>query len=534
MIATLPPDFEKLTSNQKIEFALTNGLIPIIGYIRVSTWREEAISPEIQMAAINDAAGRKGRVVVVWIVDLDATGRNFKRRIMEAIEAVEQRTYQAKEIWVWKFSRFGRSRHGVAINLARVEHARGQLVSATEDIDATTATGRFARGMLFEVAAFESDRASEQWKETHALRRLRGLPATGGRRFGYVWHPRRVADPDSRGGWILQHEWYEVDQVPAEAVLEAFQQYNVGRTGFGRLADAWNHAGLATMRGGRWQDQTVSWYLDSGFAAGLLWVHDPEIDCAAGRRCHKRDHCIYLPAEHEALITGEEWDAYLDRRQARRSTPARALQPVYPLSGLMRCAVCHGSARVHTVRGVAAYAYRCAQRAAKRVDHEAVYRRRELIERDVLEWLRGVRDEIESLAAGTVVTSEPEPTRIDAERDRALALKEQGRLADALDRATAAFVEGVIPRDSYERTRDRLVAEQRACERRIEAISAAEVPAGPAAHTETVSGLIEEWDTIDVGSKRVLLAAVIRAVEITSTETRIMPVWAPLPQLELV
>src|SRR5690606_40458984 len=66
----------------------------------------------------------------------------------------------------------------------------GELVSATEEVDAKTAVGRFTRGMLLEIAAFESDRAGEQWKETHELRRNLGLPATGGKRFGYRWHPR--------------------------------------------------------------------------------------------------------------------------------------------------------------------------------------------------------------------------------------------------------------------------------------------------------------------------------------------------------
>jgi DNA invertase Pin-like site-specific DNA recombinase len=160
-------------------------LIPAIGYIRVSTWFEEKISDELQKAAIEDAARRRGRTIVKWIPDLDATGRNFKRRIMEAISAVETGSFEgANEIWVWKYSRFGRNRHGVAINLARVEQAGGHLISATEEIDATTATGRFTRGMLFELAAFESDRIGEQWRETTNTGERTASPPPEGRASG--------------------------------------------------------------------------------------------------------------------------------------------------------------------------------------------------------------------------------------------------------------------------------------------------------------------------------------------------------------
>src|ERR1700678_4287215 len=90
-------------------------LIPAIGYIRVSMMREEAISPETQQASIEDAAARRGYRIAGWVTDLDATGRNFQRRIMGAIERAEQGP--ARVILVWKYSRFGRNRTGVAVNL---------------------------------------------------------------------------------------------------------------------------------------------------------------------------------------------------------------------------------------------------------------------------------------------------------------------------------------------------------------------------------------------------------------------------------
>lgn len=53
---------------------------------------------------------------------------------------------------MWKYSRFGRNDLGIAVNLARLENVGGQLESATEEIDARTAVGRFNRAILFDLA----------------------------------------------------------------------------------------------------------------------------------------------------------------------------------------------------------------------------------------------------------------------------------------------------------------------------------------------------------------------------------------------
>ncbi|WTX44234.1 recombinase family protein [Streptomyces longwoodensis] len=515
-----------------IQSSLANP-VPVIGYARVSTWREEMISVDIQKAVVEDAAARRGRYVAEWIIDEDATGRNFKRKVMRAIEIVEDPARPERELWSWKFSRFGRNRHGVAINLARIESVGGELVSATEEVDARTAVGRFTRGMLLELAAFESDRAGEQWKETHELRRNKGLPATGGKRFGYRWHPRVI--PDGEGGWRTQDEWYEVLVPQAEPALEAVQRYNRGKIGFGNIARWWNDLGLLNTRGKPWQDQTVKWYFDSGFPAGLLTVHRSDAGCAEPGRCQKREHYDYRPAEHEAIWAPEEWDAYRERREARRVTPARALSPVYPLAGLLRCGICQqnnpkaAAARTHDCKGIRAYAYRCGPRSRGLVKHEAVWIRRVLVENRVHEWLGETRDEIDAIAAGRIVLPKPE-TKPDTRKQRARLERELARLQGALDRATTGFSMGDIPRDSYLRTRDKLTKDVAAAQAALDELGPAEpaeVPS-PVPHRETILGLLAEWSTISVASKRVTLASLIRRVELWPDDRiEVVPHWAP-------
>lgn len=505
---------------------------PVIGYARVSTWREETISIDIQKSVVEEAAARRGRYVAEWIVDPDATGRNFKRRVMEAIEIIESPQRPERELWSWKFSRFGRNRHGVAINLARIENAGGDLVSATEDVDASTATGSFTRDMLFAVAAFESNRAGEQWQETHELRRSMGLPATGRRRFGYRWHPRRI--PNGEGGTTTQDEWYEVLPTQAEIVQAGYEQYIAGKIGFARLAQQWTQLGAVNAWGNPWQDQAVKTFLDSGFAAGLLRVHRSDINCPRKAvRCWTPDHWEYRPAEHEAIITGDEWDRFRDRREQRKGTPRRSLTPVYPLSGLVFCAVCREAQRqarcllhANGTKPHLVY-YRCGMNGRGHVQHGTVRVRRDRVEKAVHEWLLRARDEIDAIVAGRVVVPQPRVEPGETVK-RARLEADLSKYAGALERATEAYALGDIPRDAYLQTRDKLAAKHDGVQRELDALGPV-VPVGPASpvpHRETIVGLLDEWDTISVVSKRFLLAQLICRVELGLDQSvEVVPVW---------
>lgn len=510
----------------------SNGLKPVIGYVRVSTWREEKISNEIQKDAINAACARRGRYVAKWIEDLDESGRHFKRKIMQGIELIEADDNPINEIWVWKFSRFGRNRHGVAINLFRIEDVGGELLSATEDVDPSTATGEFTRDMLFAVANFESRRTGEQWKETHDLRRALGLPATGRKRFGYRWHPRRL--PDGEGGWTLQDEWYQLMEDQAELIHESYDHYRGGKTGFIKVAHRWNDLGFLNMWGHPWQDQAVKSYLDSGFAAGLLRSHKTDVRCPKKGLCRNMDHWQFLPAEHDVIETSGEWENYWDRRQTRRNTPRRSLEPAYPLSGLMKCGMCrlngwNAYAENASSHGVTGKAYRCGPTTRGHLPkHETVWILRSLVEAEVHKWLLDVRDEIDAIVAGRIVVPVPQIDQgIDKTRKR---LKDEIiKLSKALDRATEGNVMGRIPNDSYERTRDKIVKDRDAAQAKLDELPAEDaVSPSPVPFRETVVGLVEEWDTISVASKRVALAEIIRRVEIgPNKKVTVVPVWAP-------
>lgn len=490
--------------------------IPVIGYIRVSAWFEEKISDEIQKLSIQEGARRKGRTVVRWVIDLDATGRNFKRRIMEAIGAVETGDAEgAREIWVWKYSRFGRNRHGVAVNLARVEQAGGQLLSATEEVDATTATGRFTRGMLFEIAAFESDRIGEQWRETHDYRRVHGLPSTGGERFGYIREQRLVVD-----GILQRAESYEPDQATAEILLEAFRNYSSGKLTFMPLARMLNANRIynpAARAGTGWSAQSLIYYMDSGFPAGLLHVHRSDIACPQRADCPKpREHYGFIPGAQPAILRDDDWAAYLERREQRKRLPPRARLPLYPFSGMVKCGLCSGGTSTFSAMGRRGYGYRCtAKYTSVRGDCAGTSVPTAVIEAEVKRWLGKASAQVDRALAGTIVRPKAvAPSDTQAQRERLGG--ELVKLQTALDRASMSSAMGDMPRENYLRVRDELQGKRSALEVQLKELAAEEEPSQAAweSRRAVLRKLSTEWEVMSVSSKRDLLMAALSEVRL--------------------
>ncbi|MFK0069714.1 recombinase family protein [Streptomyces sp. NPDC091046] len=515
-----------------------------LGYIRVSTWKEEKISPELQESAIRAWSKRTGRQLIEpFITDLDMSGRNFKRKIMSGIRRVE--AGEARGIAVWKFSRFGRSRDGVALNLKRLEDAGGQLESATEEGDARTATGRLQRGILFEFAAYESDVRGEQWRETHDHRRYKlHLPATGRHRFGYIWHPRRLPDPVHPGQFILQEEKYLAHPQLGPVVADRYRQFIDGDA-FYQLVGELNAAGHRTTRGGLWSEQTLIRYMDSGFPAGLLRVHDP--NC---RKCppDKRGNCpniVFIPGAQEELISAELWQMYQERREAIRNTPPRARRATYELTGLVRHDVCRGSVvpnnseRVRNGQKVKlrGHTYRCARRTVVGPQGcTGITTIRPNVEAEVFKWLA-------DKAAEAVDAAPAVPQQRTTEQDhRAAAARERVRLQAEADKFAAALVNLRVDRAAnpddygpgeYEAARDAIRKQQEANTAAMERVATVEATPDRADYEPLIVGVLPEWKSFDERERNSFYKQLIRRVVVSKEDgalrVEVHPMWEPDP-----
>lgn len=497
--------------------------IPAVAYIRVSTAREEMISPELQRTSIRDKADRDGAEIVEWIEDLDETGRNFGRKgVQRAIAMVRDRVVQ--RAYVWKYSRFGRDATFVGLYVKEMEAigGPGALVSATEDADTSTAAGKFARGMLWQVDEFYSNVVGENWKETHARRRKNGLPHNGNPRFGYLYHrptteraicPRGCAKDECELG-------YHPDPETGDAAAAAYDDY-IGGASVLKIAVGLNKRGFTTGTGKPWDQRSLRRYMDSGFCAGLLRVHDPDRGC--GETCRRPDHAIFIPGAHPPLITPETWAEYQRQRKLRKVEPPRNESPVYPLAGLVRCGRCEDPMWSHPMvywRGPAGakeqlkkagYLYQCSKYMKSR-GCGGTWITRHRVETAVRRWLMEFREDADARAAaergrekvrGTVTAS---TARLKADLTRL-----DGQLTQlTIDRSAK-----IVGPQEYQAARDVLRQRRDTAAAALEAVTAEAVRmSGPP--VEVAAGIAEEWDYLDARDRQVILRKVIDRILVDS------------------
>jgi len=473
-------------------------------YLRQSTYREESISLELQETAGRAYCERMGYDVVGVEADPGISGRTWKRpavqRVMEMLE-----NGGAEVIVLWRWSRLSRSRKDWALAADRADLAGGSIESATEPNDATAA-GRFARGVMTELAAFESERIGEQWKEAHARRRRLGLPADGGPRYGY----------DKIDGTYVQNE------TEAALLAEMYRRY-LGGQGYSRIVAWLNRSGHLTRNGHAWSRITVTHLLDSGFGAGKI-VH--RATSSGGKRDWNIRNSTFYPGAHEPVITEDEWEAYVALRM-KAPAPSRVVEPKYFLTGLIFCGDC--GAPMH-VGNEGLKDYKCSRAAQKR-DVPGMYMTRVLVERRVREWVEERASRLEELAEIQLKMREQTIVQLDnvAALDRKL-----DDLREQLGRITVRWSAGKMLDDAYDAATAQLGAEmERLTERRRQAAPTPRVTVDP---TKLIVDLAADWDDLTVLELRNMLGSIIRRVQINKPprqgigvwrdRVEIVPVWA--------
>jgi site-specific DNA recombinase len=466
-----------------------DGPLRVVAYIRVSQEREEMISPELQMVAITNYCARAGYIIVATLTDLDLTGRFWQRRQVEqAVAMIESGA--ADVLVVWKWSRLARNRLDWAVAVDRIETAGGRLESATEPADTATSTGRLARGMLAEFAAFEGERIGDGWREALDRRTSHGLPHSGKPRWGYRYE---------RGE-------YSPDRVTGPILADLYRRYIAGESvaSLGRWLD---ENGLKTdrdgRRGGNGQRHLSALIrmLDAGFGAGLIIVH--------GRK---------QAGAHEAVITQDEWGDYLRARELRK--PVRSYErQEYLMTEMVRC-FCEAELIIRT-NGVASPARFICPRSAP--THHGANVAVTVVDATVLLWLGLVTQEPDKVLEADLNSGvKARQRRQDARR----LAKEVSALDVHWADIRAGYASGLHPdsadlaaRSQISSRRTALMAELRQAQRDAHRIDPMDV----------ARALVEDWSELSTEQRRDPLQQLVDHVSVTPGRPRstvtIVPTW---------
>lgn len=478
-------------------------------YLRQSVHREESISLELQEAAGREYCHRHGYDVVAVESDPGISGRTWKRPAVQRVMRMVD-DGAADVIVLWKWSRLSRNRKDWALAIDRCDLAGGSIESATEPLDTATASGRFARGVMTEYAAFQSEQIGEQWKETHARRRRLGLPADGGPRYGY--------DKQFDGS-------YQPNAAEAPVLAEMYRRYLRGE-GFTRIVKWLNDAGHPTKRGGAWSRVVVTHLLDAGFGAGQIIQRPTQGEKRDWRISEAKFHA----AAHPPVITAAEWDAYVAMRLDAPAPPT-VVEPKYFLTGLIVCDDC--DAPMH-VGNQGLKDYKCSRAMDKR-DVRLTCMTRALVEQRVREWV----DEIAADVDGAMERLAKQRQRRVVQLDNVATLDR--KIADVQERMGRITVRWSSPGskmsdDAYDAAIAQLDEDLKILrERRKRAAPRDRVEVDP---QKVAADLSADWVDLTVIEKRNMLRSLIRQVRIHKPvrqgtgvwreRVEIIPTWAPI------
>lgn len=453
-------------------------------YLRQSVARDDSISIELQEIAGRDYCAQHGYEVIAVEVDEGISGRTWTKRpavqrVMEMVEAKD-----ADIIVLWKWSRLSRNRKDWAIAADRVDVAGGRIESATEPIDTATASGRFARGVMTEYAAFQSEQIGEQWAEAHRRRFELGLPPSGPIPFG----------------WVAKKDAIEQHPENARIVRELYDMYFAG-VGFTKMASTLNARGMKARRGGIWRAITISACLSSPIHAGLVEYRGELREGA-----------------HEGIITQDEWALFQQMRKDRHVPKKPQVSP-YLLSSLVVCWCGLKRAGSTSRKGEKRYhSYLCPGPSPHPKKSLITWRADEAVGRWVKTLPKIAADPSETLTA-----------KVDTE---ALSREITG-IEKRLVKLTEHLLEGLVPRATYEQTRDALTREaDRARAQLAEARTAAKL-----SMSVWLSGredLAASWDILDFDARQELVRALIESVTINNDETvTVKAKWGTLSVIDI-
>jgi site-specific DNA recombinase len=291
------------------------GLLRLLGAVRLSALTDETTSPERQGEQITLTAKARGDTVVRITEDLDVSGAvsPFDRDQLGPWLTEPAKVALWDGLIVAKLDRLSRSLLDFALLLKWCEDNGKTIISVSENLDFSTPMGRMFGNILIMFAEFERARMAERRKEAKDKLDLTGRWGGGTVQFGY-----RADKTD--GGWVLTP-----DPVTAPEVRRMAEQVIAGRSARD-IAGELRKREIPSSQGGQWGHSTVIAILRSPALKGLVMSNGSVVRNADG-----------MPVKREAILSGETWDqvqAALDKTRPSKSSQRGDAAP------LLRVAYC--------------------------------------------------------------------------------------------------------------------------------------------------------------------------------------------------
>ncbi len=214
-----------------------------VGYLRVSTERQahEGVSLEAQKAKIRAWCKANNYSMLGLHTDAGLSGSRADNR--PGLQTALNEVCKAKAVLVvYSLSRLARSTKDAILISERLNRAGADLVSLSEQIDTTSASGKMVFRLLAVLAEFERDLISERITTALAHLKSQGRRVSGLIPYGFD------LDSDGRTLTLNKHE---------QTVIRRICQLRAQGQSLREIAAALNKHGILSKRGQLWSAKVV-------------------------------------------------------------------------------------------------------------------------------------------------------------------------------------------------------------------------------------------------------------------------------------
>jgi site-specific DNA recombinase len=294
-------------------------------YIRVSTGKQEELSPDSQKRLILDHAKSNGIVIPEEYIFMEngISGRKADKRPQFQKMIALAKSGKFEVILLWKFSRFARNQEESIVYKSMLKKVNVDVISVSEPL----VDGPF--GSLIERII--------EWMDEFYSIRLSGDVTRGmtekAMRGGYQCRPPL--------GYMVPHHNATPVIVPEEAeiVKMIFDTYINTNMSTYQIAKKLNTMGYKTSRNKNFESRSLQYILDNPCYAGYVRWNRTE---NATNTIKPEDEWIVRDGKQEAIISKEIFESAQERRKKDYNPGIKRPSETYKhwLSGVLKCSAC--------------------------------------------------------------------------------------------------------------------------------------------------------------------------------------------------
>lgn len=326
-------EFKKWLKAEGLSIINPNANITIAIYIRVSTNKQEELSPISQLKTIYKYAMSHNMQIdfnYIFIEEEGISGKSAEKRkeFISMIGYAKLKEHPFDTIVVWKFSRFARNQEESIVYKSLLKKNKVNVISVSEDVSEST-LGPFAT--LIERVI--------EWMDEYYIIRLSGEVTRGMTEaanegkyqsvapFGYRW----TGDKNNRKLVINEEE--------AQIVRLIYDKFIKDEMTMMELARYINSLGFKTKRGGMFENRTINYILLNPVYKGYTrWTPEGKL---TREQMYDNDRSIIKKGTQEAIIDEETFNIAKDKldkyRTYRKPHQIDSSNPWSWVKGLVRC-----------------------------------------------------------------------------------------------------------------------------------------------------------------------------------------------------